>query len=51
MDKKSFKKVVTLRIAEELIEKIDEAAKKQYRSRTDFIIQAILKEINEKGDD
>ena len=46
MDKKvTFKKMITLRIPEGLLKKIDEAAEKKYLNRSDFIIQTILKEL------
>ena len=41
------KHMVTIRVKKELLEKIDKAADEQHRSRTDFIIQAVLKELND----
>ena len=50
MIKKRKRRAITIRIAEELIKKVDDAAYNQHRTRNTWIVQAILKELK-KGDD
>ena len=51
MIKKRKKRVITVRIAEELLDRVDECVYRQHRSRNLWIVQAILKELKVQEED
>ena len=43
-----MKKIISLEVSEEILKKIDEEAKKEYRTRTSFLIACAMTRIQNK---